>query len=380
MDNLHSLRVILISLFVVLTSGSVYYFYTGYLKDKESSKLSVPLTPDNQKVKLVTPTAQREAIAGLSVVNAFDNSERTGSLFNGSVYTNPNISGITYRTSWKDLEPERGEYNFTKLDVVFSNAEKNGKWIKLIIVPGFGTPDWVLTEAQTAEFTVKYGQGKGQKLLLPLPWDKTYLKDWFAFLEVISKRYGNRTSFVMIAADGPTSVSSEMSLPNNPEDLLVWKAVGYTPEKYIEAWRQVFEKISQLFPNQHFSLALYPGLPIPSREERERVRQAVANIGINSYPSQFSLQTSGLNPLKDDDEGAGYQLVKQNQNKVLTGFMMSASFTEKQSKYGDPTTALEDAIERGMAAGARYLEVYEGDVLNPNLQSILANANNTLHR
>ena len=213
-----------------------------------------------------------------------------------------------------------------------------------------------------------------------MPWDEIYLNRWLSFLETISKRYGARSSFVMIAAAGPTSVSSEMSLPNTDEDVRIWKKVEYTSNKYIGAWEKVFKKYAEIFPNQYFSLALYPGLPIPNKQERDRVRKEVINIGVLNYSKQFTLQTSGLNPLKDNDEGAGYQLVRQYKDSILTGFMMSSSFTEKQNKYGEPTEALKNAVERGLSGGARYLEVYEDDVINPNMQEILFNANQTLNQ
>ncbi|KKR80182.1 MAG: hypothetical protein UU73_C0006G0010 [Candidatus Daviesbacteria bacterium GW2011_GWA1_41_61] len=50
---------------------------------------------------------------------------------------------------------------------------------------------------------------------------------------------------------------------------------------------------------------------------------------------------------------------------------MSAAFTNKQAKYGDPAIALQTSIDRGLAAQAKYLEIYEDDILNPALQNIL---------
>jgi hypothetical protein len=80
---------------------------------------------------------------GISVVNHMD-THRVGQLFDTSnptlnAYTNPNTSGVTFRTSWADVEPEDGKFDFSKIDTVFANAEKNGKWVKLILIPGFGT-------------------------------------------------------------------------------------------------------------------------------------------------------------------------------------------------------------------------------------------------
>jgi len=313
---------------------------------------------------------------GLSAVNTFMDEERTGDLFNKQTYNNPLISNMTFRTSWADLEPRKGVFQWNKLDRVFREAERNGKGIRLILIPGFGTPKWALDGVQSEYFTVKYGRGKDQQLNLPVPWDKTYLERWLAFLKAVAQRYGNRPTFKMIALAGPTSVSSEMSLPNTPEDIVKWQNLGYTSEKYIESWKTVINAYAEIFPSQYFSLAFYPGLPIPDRSQRDRVRREVATYAAQTYPAQSAIQTSGLNPLKEEDEGAGYQLVKEfgQQYHLLTGFMMSSAFTEKENKYGPARVALAESIDRGLAAGIKYLEIYEADVLNPSLQDELQRA------
>jgi hypothetical protein len=173
-----------------------------------------------------TPLVLSQAMQprGITVVNNFEPSAQAGSLFDGKsfderTYTNPNVAGITFRTSWGDIEPAQDDFNWAKLDTVFDNAEKNSKWVELVLIPGMGTPAWALQGVKTATFSVIYGPGKGDNLLMPLPWDQTYLNRWFAFLKAVSARYQNRPSFIKIAADGPTSITGEMTLPNAPADL-----------------------------------------------------------------------------------------------------------------------------------------------------------------
>jgi len=36
------------------------------------------------------------------------------------------------------------------------------------------------------------------------------------------------------------SVSLKTTLPNSPQELKEWQNDGYTPSKYLAAWRQVF--------------------------------------------------------------------------------------------------------------------------------------------
>jgi hypothetical protein len=256
------------------------------------------------------------------------------------------------------------------------------------LIPGFSTPEWALKGVQTATFGVSYGPGKGERLLLPLPWDQTYLSRWFAFLKAVSVRYQDRPSFLKIAADGPTSVTAEMSLPNAPADLCTWVRVGYTSDRLIGAWKQVFANYAQIFPRQYFSLALYPPLPIVSttrcengnligalRRESPRVSAVIVGLGADNYPRQFILQANGLTAAKEDTSPlGGYDLVKSYSGKVVIGFQLTTSAIVHPIDMGDPdgATALQKSLQKGVDAHAQFLEVYEPDVLAPAAQNVLA--------
>src|SRR5271169_4676807 len=159
--------------------------------------------PDEER-----PSARTPAPYGLSTVNLID-AARVGKPFDTrdpalNAYTNPNTSGVTFRTSWADVEPEDGKFDFSKIDTVLANAEKNGKWVRLILVPGFGTPAWAMQGVQSDTFSIQYGPGAGTPKRLPMPWDSVYLNRWFAFLKQLSGKYGKSPALRVIAATGPT--------------------------------------------------------------------------------------------------------------------------------------------------------------------------------
>lgn len=347
-----------------------------------------PTTASSAPSNLSIPTQP----TGLTAVNNLEPSAPRGSFFDGILfddrtYTNPNIAGITFRTSWADLEPTEGNFNWSKLDTVFNASEKNGKWVELVLIPGFGTPAWALQGVQTGTFSVLYGPGKGEDLSLPLPWDQVYLNRWFTFLRAVSARYENRPSFIKIAADGPTSITGEMTLPNTPADLCSWVEAGYTSDRVIAAWKQVFSNYAQIFPRQYFSLALFPPLPIVSKTrcengnptgldhaESARVSALIIALGADNYPRQFVVQENGLTAAKDDTSIGNYNVVKSYSGKVVIGYQLTTSAMMNPSAMGDPdgATALQKSLQIGLDAHAQFLEVYEPDVLNPAAQSVLA--------
>jgi hypothetical protein len=325
---------------------------------------------------------------GISAVNSID-AHRVGKLFDTNnptlnAYTNPNTSGVTFRTSWADVEPREGQLDFSKIDTVFASAEKYGKWVELVLIPGFGTPSWAMQGVQSGTFTIAYGPGHGTLLPLPAPWDQTYLARWFAFLKVIGDRYGGKASFRKVAAAGPTSVSAEMSLPDSPDDIAQWERLGYSTQKYIDAWQRTFSVYSSTFPHQYFSLALHPGLPIPNGRQRAYVREQVLSLGLR-YPGQFALQADGLNAI-GADQTFGYRAVRDLTGRVATGFMMDTTATLRPENMGpshDPVDSLRLSIQTGLVPNDRgqvinYLEIYEPDVGNSLMQEVLREAQQQL--
>jgi hypothetical protein len=333
--------------------------------------------PPNVRRAVATATMPQ----GISTVNQID-AHRTGQLFSVSdptlnAYANPNTTGVTFRTSWADVEPEEGKLDFDKIDTVFANAEKHGKWVELILVPGFGTPSWAMRGVQSGTFAIPYGPGSGTPLPLPVPWDQSYLSRWFAFLKVVGDRYGSRPSFRKIAAAGPTSVSAEMALPDTKADIPQWRQLGYTSQKYIDAWRQTFSAYASTFPRQYFSLALHPALTIPNNQEKTSAREQIISLGL-TYPGQFALQADGLNNT-GAEEKFGYRVVREHSGQVATGFMMSTAATSKPQRMGtssDPATDLQQSIGVGLTPNDQgrtinYLEIYEADIVNPSMQQAL---------
>jgi hypothetical protein len=192
---------------------------------------------------------------------------------------NPAVSGLAVRVFWSALQPEKERYDFSRLDAAFASAEAAHKTVQLILVPGFGTPAWVLSEISScddqlpaltdtggragdarggraagarggrtggragrgaaagggstsasgggatcgkASFDVSEGRGRGQSQELPLPWNPVYKSYWKAFLTEVASRLGPRDAFVSIAVAGPTAQSVEIILPRAGEQLERW--------------------------------------------------------------------------------------------------------------------------------------------------------------
>jgi hypothetical protein len=309
------------------------------------------------------------------------------------VFANPSINGVLFRANWSSVEPAEGQFNWRIIDDLFTAAAASDKFVVLSFVPGFATPSWALSGCTSATFDWQYGpKGEaGQPGALPMPWDPPYLSRWFAFLEQVADRYANNPQFRMIALAGPTSVSEETSLPNdahdrglpnNGSDIARWVSLGYTPGKYVAAWRTVLQQYVQLFPTQFLSLSTARALPIGNDGMRDANQelatlQSVIDEGMQ-YPDRFVLQDNGLTAstaeIQAQDRSALFDLIGSYARNIVTGFQVGTAATVNPGPQGDPTSAVNAlalSLNRGLAEHPDFLEVWEQDVLNPDMQDAL---------
>ncbi len=336
---------------------------------------------------------------GLIALNQYGQCATAGEcgLLRPKAADNPAIAGLMIRLKWKDVQrgPRASDFNWEMTDNVLRQAGAN-KFVVLSFVPGIETPDWALeriSEDGKQKFCIPYGlkTDVGTEITLPLPWNETYQKLWYDFLKAVSERYARNPRFLMIAAAGPTSVSEEMSLPgaqisskvcSTEAALKTWTSAGYTPEKYLGAWREVFKRYAALFPNQYVSLALYRGLPIGMRngapvaddgEVRETPQRIIAE-GMTELAGKFAVEANGL--VANSPRYMAYQLVHSSGGRALTGFELATAATKRPEVEGDaanPARALCLALRAGLAAGVNFIEIYQEDASNddPAVQDVL---------
>ncbi len=295
-------------------------------------------------------------------------------------WKNPYITGVVLRTYWRDLNPRPGVYDWSYIDSNIKMANSSGKRVRLMIAPGFYSPDWVLGDSNisTAIFKVPEGPDKGQDKPLPLPWDSTYLADWFNFVDTLAQRYANNPTFSYISATGPNSHNGEISLPRTASDESTWLSqVNGDPnllqQKLTTAWKATIDKFCTDFAGKHFTLAFisksYPIGRDPTIEDQ--YISSLAAYGATKCPATFGIQTNGLDassqPLPQWD------LVGSYAGKIFTGFQTRAP--HNLYRRSDKVAIFRQAIiANGLARHPNFLEIYETDINDPSLQLILQQA------
>jgi hypothetical protein len=234
---------------------------------------------------------------------------------------------------------------------------------------------------KTEQFPIQYGPGKGKIEALPMPWDAVYLKRWLAFVKLLADRYGSLPAFQMVDVAGPTSVSAEATLPQSAADIKTWQADGYTSTKYIAAWKTVFAAYAGDFSHQIVSLSFGDGIDLNDQGKVQKgqanaTRDAVIEEAMSALGYRLALQFSNLDGTSDAG-GPGTALTISYNGKVDTGLQLRTSAANAgMGADGDPPLALRRSIDNGMRRNparlhVTYLEIYEPDVVAPDMQSTL---------
>ncbi len=336
------------------------------------------------EVRPVQRSTSIDAPVPSGLVAVIKNTPQSGSLDLGAL-KNPYINGVALQIHWSDIEPIQGKPDWSRLDQLFAAAESSKKWVQLSIYAGFFSPAWALKGVKTEELAVQYGPDKGTVMKLPMPWNRVYLTRWIAFLKKLSERYGKSPAFRVISADGPTSVSEEMTLPQSKSDLKKWQNDSYTSSKFIGAWQRVFEAYAADFPKQYVSLAVGDALNINDQGKMEpgegmTTRQTIINQAMGLLGPRFLLENHDLHAGPKNQQAAT-SFVMSYSGRVTTGLEMRCASalgtcSAAMGAAGDPPAALRKSIDKGMepnAAGqhVNYLEIYEPDTVAAAMQPVL---------
>lgn len=311
------------------------------------------------------------------------------------------IDGVALRYWWKTLEPRPRIYDWSSIDRDIAIASAHGKKVSLSVAAGFGAPEWLYdsnVERFTFRWTKTWGAPPCTEQRIPVPWDPTFLSEWRIFVRELGHRYDSNSGLVLVKLTGVNGASEETNLPHetgtfirrgavacfSTDDIAQWRRLGYSREKVEGAWKAIADTFSESFPHKHLAIMTGPSFPrldgfsLFSTKKRKPDAQVAANLiadGIARYGDRFVVQNNGLSAFWN------WQKVAAVAGRLSTGYQMLWSVTDdRQCRMNhhvapcDPRTTLSLAIDRGIGAGADYLEIYTVDVMNPALHEVLSNA------
>ena len=252
----------------------------------------------------------------------------------------------------------------------------------------------VLARDPGAAFRVLTAPDEG---IMPVPWDPVAKSKWKSFLVNMAARYDNNPQLQYIVMTG-FQQAGECYIAKTAEDVAFFDATaiaaGYQPTDTLPAgmvaWEATVKEIVAQYMVSFPNTTLLITSARPYGGDFAAIGQAALNErfdwGVANYPDRFGIMNAQLHVTSTP----GYYLnaaIVDNAGSVPTGVQFLAPGTSNDPNdllqlcsappYGDdPLLSIHDAVDAsctaGVSFGLGFIEVYESDVNNPDLQEVLA--------
>lgn len=298
---------------------------------------------------------------GLLRVNDVDFQNKYLPMIDKTLRENTYLSGIYIEIPWKAIEPEEGKFDFGRVDKIVELVRKNKKFYKLNLLAGQITPSFVFQSGAQAINTtivnpIRYNYG--QKIQIPVPWDKTYQKYFYRVLNELSRRYKDDTQFIAIAMTIAMYMGPEWHLPMTEADMVQWKR--YDPnylERIKETWCAAIDRYAELFPNQQLVLEAADD-PLHAHQ----VGNEIVEYAAAKFPDRFTIQTDQLNGRMENSGYFAFDRVVKYKDRIHHGFedLAGWQFAPSAARQG----SMEMTVYNFLVADSEYLEIWYGDGTN----------------
>jgi hypothetical protein len=278
------------------------------------------------------------------------------------------IGGIALQIGWRDVQPEDGKFDWSQIDSFIQMARSANKRITLHLLP-LRPPQWVFDAgAEPFTFTIRVpgNPRQGDQVTEYVPWDKVFLRKWTTLVEQFGARYRNDPTVFAVSVTAP---APEMMLPGSfpphGESFQRLQAM-YNRDAYLNAWRQMIDVYQKAFPEKPKFVA--PGIVLEDAYFADEVLDyAFSRFGDKLWV--FSAGLKAVRPSRFPPMIHIYSLLEEYGKKANLGFQMI--WSASRDPHNRLEGSLRGALENGIGLGAKYIEVYESDVLSPDLQGDL---------
>ncbi len=314
------------------------------------------------------------ALASAQVPRGVFSLSNSGKACSDTVLANPDVTGVSIRYAWADLEPTERVYNWSFLDSEVARVAAAGKEALLRIGTQADKPTWVTTAVQQAGGTFFTFQNGSVTTTIPVFWDPTYLAKKKAMIAALGAHFTNNPAVTIVTASFANAISEDWSVPHTPPDVINWFAVGYTSQKMLHAGQQIIDAAMAAFPNQYVALAIAGDGHVGATGNLDPTATYVATNAIatadTSWPGRLIVQINSLstfNPVAPGPVNSAWNLLWSSQPNVGGQMVYQCENDPTYRVNGgvpiDPATALTLSVNKGVSYGMNYIEIYQIDVI-----------------
>ncbi|MBI4909167.1 MAG: beta-galactosidase [Acidobacteria bacterium] len=276
-------------------------------------------------------------------------------------FDSPLVDGAAVRTSWVELQPAAGRFEWTTLDAQISTAKSYGKKLTLhIIASSYAAPPAWVYERGAQSYQVRAPNGTIHTE--PLPWDPVFLSSWQEFTAALAAHLKEVEALETVANISVAVPVPEMSLVGCLNGVLAQSPrIAYSRPDYLDAWRTSIRTMHSELPQirkfvsapvreicmpDHDGAAFY-GEVLEFMKSLEEGRFAIFTADANALGSQ---RLANIAPLTETTPTAAQ-------------FIWSYS-NDPNGRFQGPL--LDSICGAHTRYGVRYFEVYKDDLRNPD--------------
>jgi len=304
------------------------------------------------------------------------------------ILDDPRIVGLDLGDQWADIEATEGVYDWSTIDFQLAQAEAHGKQVVLgIVAGGINVPDWLLTdypEIQTFSFidTNPYHSTYGEPLTIPVFWDPIFLAKKIALIQAAGAHFAGHSSIAVVSCSFANATTGDWNIPGAPEDIVNWRAAGYTTELMVNAGQMTIDATMAAFPNQNVVLPIGRGAG-DLDPTLDYLSETVVDYATTTYgrfiTSRFNLAATTPDPSITTGSLDNWQVVFDQCPNVAGQMLWNVSgdttYRMNGGIPGDKETILLNAVTIGAHYGMQYQEIYLMDLLDPDMSPVINYAN-----
>jgi hypothetical protein len=276
-------------------------------------------------------------------------------MFSDAIW-NLHITGVSIRTYWKKIEPERGRYDWSFLDRVVEKGRQHGKKVKLFVLFGVGVPEWT-----AARFIVGSERSAGDSagVRIPVPWDPVLIAEQQRFIRAFAARYRDEPHVSFLHIAGPSALWAELALPDN-----LTREPGYSHEAILGAWKKLIDTWAVERGNKRVSISVSAAPPFYQELGRDIIAYAGGALEAPADPGRIGADFMPQWCYLDKKFARSVHAVSKTfEPKHAIGWQMWGATTWPTRQCTDYPGTLELAG----AVNPMLVEIYDADLDQPEL-------------
>ncbi|NML29120.1 hypothetical protein [Zoogloea dura] len=268
----------------------------------------------------------------------------------------PCVDGVTVYIGWKRLEPKRGVFQFEKIENLIDLARKKKKKINFGFLAGRWSPDWLqglnVRYVTWTHVDAYVEDGVERASSAPVPWDPVFKSEYIRFIKAVSGVVDQPDVVNSVSIVGGSNTNGlEVNFIAQDAEM---SRVGFSKEKYIEAWKDFSSAYVENFKRVSLTLAVHEqyGSGRSADVSKDLIAFVRGKVADRFYPMALAFTEEGWfragNSYADLvlGEGAGHFALQAI--KVYSG---------KARRIG-----FDAMMDRALLYRPRWLEVWSKDV------------------